>query len=445
MFTVGFLAWLVLALKRFLGRRVREAVGDGQVTVNAVAQELYPSVRATAYVLWMAQMGMVREQAGPGVFLPSMPGVALVAVERFVREELRIVDGTIDAPVDTIVERLGKRLYGVAAEVVRQSVRDALGENPERVDGAGKYTRVNGGPVARVAVAQGRDEWWVRQLQGDREFSRVAGLVRDAWQTEFGSEPVVDPGEVADWEADLLKQMGVEVDRELRRSVVEAEIFLGERDKYGRKIDPRTRMPVGERVYEEPEPGEVEAGRARAVLQGRRVLEPLAERRVFISGWARVPTGAWTCPFCLLLASRGPVYRSNTVLDGGTGFAGAFSANAYHPNCDCIAVPVYGRRAYEGHEVVDAAEELYRAWVDTRNDTSDPLRWVSGAKPADYARWLRSDRGRAKLAEVMPKLSVADDMKRVRERITGKKQQASRWWMPRVNELRFLSAPSGVE
>lgn len=45
--------------------------------------------------------------------------------------------------------------------------------------------------------------------------------------------------------------------------------------------------------------------------------------------FARVPTGAETCPFCIMLASRGFVYHSAEL--AGT--------RHYHANCDCRIVP----------------------------------------------------------------------------------------------------------
>jgi hypothetical protein len=51
--------------------------------------------------------------------------------------------------------------------------------------------------------------------------------------------------------------------------------------------------------------------------------------------YARRVTGATTCDFCLMLASRGPVY--GTVEDAGG------ASNRYHDNCDCVPVPVVGR------------------------------------------------------------------------------------------------------
>ena len=48
--------------------------------------------------------------------------------------------------------------------------------------------------------------------------------------------------------------------------------------------------------------------------------------------FARVPSGIETCSFCLMLASRGPVYWTDVT-------AGAM--DHYHANCDCRLVPVW--------------------------------------------------------------------------------------------------------
>lgn len=49
--------------------------------------------------------------------------------------------------------------------------------------------------------------------------------------------------------------------------------------------------------------------------------------------FARVPQGEKTCDFCLMLASRGPVYLTEES-------AGAFTK--FHANCDCKVVPFWG-------------------------------------------------------------------------------------------------------
>lgn len=56
--------------------------------------------------------------------------------------------------------------------------------------------------------------------------------------------------------------------------------------------------------------------------------------------FARVPAGAETCGFCLMLASRGAVYANELT-------AGA--ARHYHANCDCKIVPDFGE-GIEGYD-----------------------------------------------------------------------------------------------
>lgn len=87
--------------------------------------------------------------------------------------------------------------------------------------------------------------------------------------------------------------------------------------------------------------------------------DPIGETR-----FARVPAGDKTCDFCMMLASRGPVYLTEET-------AGAY--DHYHTNCDCRIVPFFGtyevgrsRRAgvasIEGYDP-DALYEEYLALV----------------------------------------------------------------------------------
>lgn len=71
-------------------------------------------------------------------------------------------------------------------------------------------------------------------------------------------------------------------------------------------------------------------------------------------GWARVPTGPKTCAFCLMLASRGAVYRNADT---------AGRMNHYHADCDCQPTPVFGNDAYPDGYDPDA---LYRRYQDAR-------------------------------------------------------------------------------
>ena len=64
--------------------------------------------------------------------------------------------------------------------------------------------------------------------------------------------------------------------------------------------------------------------------------------------YARVPSGAETCSFCLMLASRGFVYTSREA------------ASHAHAGCDCRVVPGFPGMEVEGYD----PDELYRRWSD---------------------------------------------------------------------------------
>jgi hypothetical protein len=67
----------------------------------------------------------------------------------------------------------------------------------------------------------------------------------------------------------------------------------------------------------------------RNALAGAAASDPQKPR------YARVPTGATTCEFCLMLSSRGFVYASAEL-------AGKF--NHYHSHCDCLVVTSWDKR-----------------------------------------------------------------------------------------------------
>lgn len=71
--------------------------------------------------------------------------------------------------------------------------------------------------------------------------------------------------------------------------------------------------------------------------------------------FARVPTGPETCPFCIMLASRGFVYA---------GEESAGKLNHYHPNCDCRVVPQWGSESIEGYDP-DVYYDQYRQMLES--------------------------------------------------------------------------------
>lgn len=72
--------------------------------------------------------------------------------------------------------------------------------------------------------------------------------------------------------------------------------------------------------------------------------------------FARVPTGATTCPYCLMLASRGFVYRSELK-----------ALNANHRHCDCRIVEGFGDASVEGYD----PDEYYDLWKHPETQRDD--------------------------------------------------------------------------
>ena len=66
--------------------------------------------------------------------------------------------------------------------------------------------------------------------------------------------------------------------------------------------------------------------------------------------YARVPTGAETCDFCLMLASRGFVYQSESTA----------GASHVHSSCDCRVVPGWDGMEVEGYD----PQAIYDRWQD---------------------------------------------------------------------------------
>lgn len=88
-----------------------------------------------------------------------------------------------------------------------------------------------------------------------------------------------------------------------------------------------------------------------------------------VRGWARVPTGDETCAWCLMLCSRGPVYRDAQKAGAATGHYASLDAyesgvgvemNEWHPGCDCKVVPVFDDKNWEGR---DAYTSMYAEWL----------------------------------------------------------------------------------
>ena len=79
--------------------------------------------------------------------------------------------------------------------------------------------------------------------------------------------------------------------------------------------------------------------------------------------FARVPAGAETCTFCLMLASRGAVYHTRKT---------AGELRHFHRNCDCKVVPSF--EGGPGAELVQGVKprELYERYKQFKEIDADP-------------------------------------------------------------------------
>lgn len=128
----------------------------------------------------------------------------------------------------------------------------------------------------------------------------------------------------------------------------------------------------------------VASGRCMAHNAGR---DPKAPR------FARIPQGDKTCDFCIMLASRGPVYYTEES-------AGAFTK--YHPHCDCLIMPFWdtyavktaaggtirrsGSTSYEGYNP-DAYFDQYLNQMLNPNFAARMARAAYNAKHKDSATY----------------------------------------------------------
>ncbi len=92
-----------------------------------------------------------------------------------------------------------------------------------------------------------------------------------------------------------------------------------------------------------------------------------------VKGWARVATGRETCGFCMMLVSRGPVYRSASgagldlddtsaqeLLENGSEAEIDAVMKRWHAGCDCKVVPVFNRASWAGRDAYLRAERIWK-------------------------------------------------------------------------------------
>lgn len=90
--------------------------------------------------------------------------------------------------------------------------------------------------------------------------------------------------------------------------------------------------------------------------------------------FARVPTGAKTCAFCEIMASRGFVYRTEDLAGGG--------GHYYHDDCDCQIVPEWDKT--EAHISGYDPDAMYDRYLEAWDKAGG-----RGVQAGDVAKVLR--------------------------------------------------------
>lgn len=123
--------------------------------------------------------------------------------------------------------------------------------------------------------------------------------------------------------------------------------------------------------------------------------------------YARVPTGAETCPFCLMLASRGFAYTSRDA------------ASHAHPNCDCRVVQGYDGMEVEGYD----PDALYSDYLDGEFGTFANKKRGGGSRTVSHAEAYK------RMGEFNDRLRAAKNL----EELYAVGDEASAWF----KSLRF--------
>lgn len=142
---------------------------------------------------------------------------------------------------------------------------------------------------------------------------------------------------------------------------------------------------------------------------GRRLALNAVKGETRRVGFARVATGRETCAFCLMLVSRGPVFKSE--LQAGAKKEGAAEILAdrndvsdeelddlmtrWHPGCDCKVVAVFDENNWEGREDFLRMEQIWKDYTKgfsgakfTKNDKLNAFRRAierGDINPAQFA------------------------------------------------------------
>lgn len=117
---------------------------------------------------------------------------------------------------------------------------------------------------------------------------------------------------------------------------------------------------------------------ARHAEQPARDLVAVTAESIEGGAWQRVLTGARSCAFCAMLASRGPIYESHKTAEHGPGkvMRGGVEIDVYHDGCDCLVIFVpAGLKDWEGRAQWKRLQHMWHQ-ADNAEDDDRPTRNV---------------------------------------------------------------------
>lgn len=100
-----------------------------------------------------------------------------------------------------------------------------------------------------------------------------------------------------------------------------------------------------------------------SLMYARGMTADLSQVDEEVLGWARLSTTGTPCAFCAMLISRGFDYKSYEAA-GGNGSSEV--REKFHPNCHCVAVPVFSDAQYENSPLFALNRKYFDLWDEVQ-------------------------------------------------------------------------------
>lgn len=139
--------------------------------------------------------------------------------------------------------------------------------------------------------------------------------------------------------------------------------------------------------------------------------------------YARVPTGARTCTYCMMLASRGFAYHKESTAEAGD-----------HRNCDCLIVP--GRKGMDSIEGIDQQAQ-YDCWREMES-----LDAYAAAHP-DEMDAAEVERRKQEIVSRYDGLTLSDEPGEVRKHVANSGGPDA-WYEARARMGRYYDADANA-